>query len=151
MDIGASTTLGQIPLNTLRWDQTGVVAPTQSWMTINYPSSSTPTVMQLTFNTPVGNPPATQCGRVLFNEYHVYDGTFTGETFPAECPALGEALTAQEELLEFTLFDLSTFVSPDVAPTETVGVTTTPTVFVQNDSADTININVTNTSTTSPK
>ena len=36
-DIGASTTLGQIPLNTLRHDQDGVVAPTQSWLTIDNP------------------------------------------------------------------------------------------------------------------
>ena len=71
--VAASTTLGEIPLRkTLRKDLDGVVAPTQSWLTVN-DAILGPTVMQFTFNTPVGAPPAQQCGRVMFNEYHVED------------------------------------------------------------------------------
>jgi sugar lactone lactonase YvrE len=146
VDVGASTTLGQIGINTLRHDQNGVIAPTQSWLTIDDPS----VVMQLTFNTPVTATAANQCGRVLYNEYHVEeplnDNDF-GETFPAECVAIAGPMTPQEHLLEFSLFDLSTFVSPDV-PTLTVGITNNPATFLLGDAADTLTINVTNTSNT---
>ncbi len=35
--VGASTTLGQIPLQVLRHDNNGPIAPSQSWMTIDDP------------------------------------------------------------------------------------------------------------------
>jgi len=116
-NVGASTTLGQISVSTLRLDQTGVIAPTQSWLTLNNSFDGvTQPVMQLTFNTPVNAPPAQQCGRVLFNEYHVETATInsSNDVFPAECPA--GAMTPQEKLLEYSLFDLSTFVQPVLLP-----------------------------------
>ena len=143
--VGASTTLGQIPVNTLRHDQDGVNAPTQSWLSIDNPSES----VQFTFNTPVGAVAQNQCGRVLFNEYHVENLTdASGDIFPSECSA--GAITPQERLLEYSIFDLSTSVSPDTPPTLSVGVTSTPTTFTQGDTGDTISVNVTNTSTTDP-
>jgi hypothetical protein len=104
--VGASTTPGQIILNTNKHDLNGVVAPTQAWITLNDAAAGNP-VMQLTFNTPVGA--TNQCGRVLFNEYHV-ETRPTGTTpynkiFPTECT--GGPLTAQEKLLEYSLFDLT--------------------------------------------
>ena len=101
--IGATTTLGQIALSSLKKDQDGVNATVaQSWLTINTP----PSVVQFTFDTPVGAQPAQQCGRVQFNEYHVETTiSGTGLTFPNECN--GGAMTAQEKLLEFSLFDLA--------------------------------------------
>ncbi len=148
-DVGASTTLGQIPLNTLRKDQNGVLGSTLSVLTIDYPSASNPTVMQLTFNTPLTAAPANQCGQVLFNEYHVFEeSNDSHEVFPAACTA--GALTAQEQLLAYSVFSLSTVVSAQPAPTVTVVITNSPATFVVGDSADTITINVTNTSTTSP-
>ena len=147
-DVGASTTLGQISLDTLRKDQNGVLGATQSVLTIDYPSVADPTVMQLTFNTPLSAQPANQCGQVLFNEYHVENTSDEGETFPAACPK--GALTPQEQLLGFSLVGLSTVVSAQPAPMVTVAFTNSPASFVQGDSADTITINVTNTSTTSP-
>ena len=144
--LGASTILGQIPLQVLKVDQDAVVAPTTSWLTINNPSSET---MQFTFNTPVGTAAQNQCGRVLFNEYHVENvASAAGVTFPAECA--GGALTPQEHLLEFSIFDLSTFISPDTSPTLSVTLTNTPTIFTQGDAADTINIDALNTSLTNP-
>ena len=113
--VGASTTLGQIPLSALKLDQTGVVAPTKSWLTIGNP----PAVMQFTFNTPVGTPAAQQCGRVLFNEYHVENSSTTGSVFPASCVA--GAMTAQEKLLEFDLFDLTNVLAPDQQTVTYVG------------------------------
>jgi hypothetical protein len=113
-------TLGQIPLYALRKDLDGIVpALAQQWMTVNDPSA----VMHYTFNTPVGAPSAQQCGRVLFDDYHVedYDPEDTdpynpsvatnGKTFPAEC--LDTDMTLQEKLLEFMIFDLSSCVTSD--------------------------------------
>ncbi|MBS1813382.1 MAG: choice-of-anchor D domain-containing protein [Acidobacteria bacterium] len=98
--IGASTTYGQIPLNAVFSNQTGVNSPTQSWLTLGT------NVMQLTFNTPVRNAAGQQCGRVLYNDYHVDGVSGAGtKTFPAECSP-GD-MTPQEKLLEYSLFNLS--------------------------------------------
>ena len=101
--VNATVVQGQIFLTQIKKDLDGVVgSAAQSWLTINSP----PAVAQFTFDTPVGAAPAQQCGRVLFNEYHA-EGAIsgTGLTFPAECTTL--AMTAQEKLLEFSLFDLA--------------------------------------------
>jgi len=145
---GASTTLTQIDISTLRLDQTGVIAPTQSWLTLNTNNTNGEVahpVMQMTFNTPVNAAANAQCGRVLYNEYHVENATSTGNaTFPAECSS--GAMTAQEKLLEYALFDLSTAITPVVAPTVSQTYTNTPTTFTQGDPGDTIQVDVTNTS-----
>ncbi len=100
--VGASTTLGQIELQTIKHDFNGVVAPTQSFLTLN----SSGTTMQFVFNTPV-TATANQCGRVLYNEYHVENGTSAnGKVFPAECNT-ATTMTPQEKLLEFSLFELT--------------------------------------------
>ena len=146
-NVGGSTTFGQLPVQVIRKDQDGVNAPTQSFLSIKNPAES----IQFTFNTPVAAPPAAQCGRVLFNEYHVENATDnTGLKFPNECPALGTPLTPQEKLLEFSIFDLSTFVSPDIPPAASVTFTNQAAPVVQGDSADTVVVTVTNTSTTDP-
>ena len=44
--------------------------------------------MQFVFDTPIApaGPTVNQCGRVLFNEYHVENGTSSPRTiFPSEC------------------------------------------------------------------
>ncbi len=112
---GASTTFAQLPLNTLRYDFSGVTAPTLLWVQTsglgnaqgvngnNPPAAPWPT--HLTFDTPVGTQAASQCGRVLFDDFHVENVTAdTGTTFPSECP--GGVMTAQEKMLEFMIFDL---------------------------------------------
>ena len=77
-------------LDTLRIDQTGVIAPTQSWLTLNQSMGGVANpVMQFVFDTPIpstSNPTPNQCGRVLYNEYHVENGSSsTGKIFPNEC------------------------------------------------------------------
>jgi hypothetical protein len=108
--VNASTVLGQIPIQTLRDDVTGVIAPTTSWVSIQNPAIP----MHLTFNTPVGAAAANQCGRVLYDDFHVEDASadpfFT--PFPTECA--GGPMTAQEKLLEFMLFDLGSCITPDI-------------------------------------
>ncbi|MFT3772652.1 MAG: hypothetical protein QM820_45250 [Minicystis sp.] len=113
-NVGASTTPGQIPIQVLKHDFDGVVPPSQRWMYINNPNL----VMHYTFNTPVGAPAAQQCGRVLFDDFHVENHGFInqdsayGLTFPAECDS--SAMNAQEKLLEFMIFDLGSCVTPDI-------------------------------------
>src|SRR6185437_10256692 len=105
-EVGASTTPGQIAINTLRHDFNGVKPPTQNWLTLD--TSGNP-VMQFVFDTPIAPPGQTvnQCGRVLFNEYHVEAGTSSpAQTFPTECTS-GSGMNAQEKLLEFMLFELT--------------------------------------------
>lgn len=143
----------EVSISTLRHDFDGVIAPTQAWLTLNNGSSNA--VMQMTFNTPVGADSASQCGRVLFNEYHVMDPSTTtgvrysntGLTFPNECPASG-TMSAQEAMLEYALFDLSSFVQPVVVPSLSISFSPSPLIVKQGDSDDTLTITTTNTSAT---
>jgi hypothetical protein len=133
-NVGASTSPGQMALNTLRVDQNGVNAPTQSWLTLNNSAYGDP-VMQFVFDTPIlpAGQTGNQCGRVLFNEYHVEN--VGGGTFPSECN-LSVAMTPQEKLLEYMLFELtSEGGEPSLAPTsldfgsEAVGYPSAPQTF----------------------
>jgi N-acetylneuraminic acid mutarotase len=113
--IAASTTLGQIPIDTLRHDFNTAPPPTQNWMTVNQPTA---TKMHLTFNTPLGAPSANQCGRVVFSDFHVEDRSSNvtkDKIYPAECDA-SLTMTPQEKLLEFMMFDLASCVTPDTIP-----------------------------------
>lgn len=122
-NVGASISPGQMELNTLRIDQTGVIAPTQSWLTLNDSVYGNP-VMQFVFDTPIAPAGQTvnQCGRVLFNEYHVENplngsSVPSGTIFPGECNT-SAAMTPQEKLLEYMLFELTDEgEQPSIAPT----------------------------------
>ena len=99
--VGASTTYGQMAISQLKHDLNGVNSPTQSWLTLNQTGNP---VMQFVFNTPIGA--KNQCGRVLFNEYHVEGGSSNAaENFPSECTS--GVITPQEKLLEYMLFELT--------------------------------------------
>jgi hypothetical protein len=93
--------------------------------------------LHFTYNTPVNlvqdlnaDPPALQCGRVLFSDFHVKDADEYNVVFPKECGtactldtecATGgkcvsgyclDPMTAQEKLLEYMIFDLGSCVPP---------------------------------------
>jgi N-acetylneuraminic acid mutarotase len=110
--IGASTTLGQVSVGTLRHDYNGIVSPTQNWTRLTNVSTGTP--MHLTFNTPVGASTANQCGRVVYSDFHVENSSNTEFEYPGECS--NAAMTPQEKLLEFMMFDLASCVTPDTVP-----------------------------------
>lgn len=65
-----------------------------------------------------------QCGRVLFNEYHVETTSTNIKAFPSECTAT--AMSPQEKFLEFSLYNLSNFVAPVSA--DTIDIVATPTL-----------------------
>ena len=73
MNVGASTTLGQMSINEPRWDaKSAINPPSQRWMYGRSRSSSTnDMLLSMTFNTPVAAAPANQCGRVVFSDFHV--------------------------------------------------------------------------------
>lgn len=120
--VGASTTPGQIPVNVVRNDfnsvstlpATAAGTPAQQWLYSTGQPFTGP--LHYTFDTPVAyapnNPPTTQCGRVLYSDFHVSDATAGGATFPTECT--NGPMNAQEKTLEFMLFDLASCVGPPV-------------------------------------
>lgn len=86
-----------------------VIAPTQLWL--SFPGGIPPWPIHFTFNTPIGAADSQQCGRVVFSDWHAeYNAYSRGKTFPAECP--NAAITTQQSILEFMLFDLSACVQP---------------------------------------
>ena len=120
--VGASTTLGQIPVNVVRHDMNSISStpatmsntPAQQWLYSSGAPFSGP--LHYTFDTPVAYPtnplPTKQCGRVLFSDFHVSDASSGGKTFPSECTT--GTMTPQEKTLEFMLFDLASCVGPPV-------------------------------------
>jgi len=93
--------------------------------------------LHFTYNTPVNlvedltsNPPALQCGRVLFSDFHVENADEYNKVFPEQCGKVCTAdtqcgtggkcvsgycltpMTAQEKLLEYMIFDLGSCVPP---------------------------------------
>ena len=160
-DATVSGTSNQIRLSTLRTDVGSVIAPTQSWVTLNsgaYPGQTGNPVMQMTFNTPVGAPASSQCGRVHCTTTTTsttsssagsnYNSALpNGQTF-SQCSQQPHVMTPQEEMLEYALFDLSSFVTPVVVPTLSMTFNPSPMIVKQGDTADQVTINVTNTSAT---
>jgi hypothetical protein len=108
--VGVSTTgSGTVTLNPVFHNTNGVVAPTEQWLHWTSGGSNVP--VQFTFNTPLGAAPANQCGRVTYSDWHAQNGIYSsGTTFPGVCPS--DALTPQEAVLEFLLFNLSACVQP---------------------------------------
>jgi len=119
VNVGASQTLGTMDLVESRHDLNSASdPPSTTWMTTSaMPAPNTNATMHITFNTPVGVPEQSQCGRVVFSDFHVSaDAKIDDRRFPASCKE-GD-LTPQEKALEFMLFDLSSCVQSDkTAPT----------------------------------
>lgn len=105
----------QITINEARHDVDGpIVAPAQQWLYTSAPATAS--VQHYTFNTDMTKPAEQQCGRVLFSDFHVTTGSNTGDVvFPNECN--NNALTTQEKVLAFMLFDLASCVATGEPPT----------------------------------
>jgi len=155
-DIGSTSTgtTNQVNLNTIKTDVISVNPPAQSWVTLNgtYTGFTTSPVMQMTFNVPFGAPASSQCGRVMYNDYHVVNVSDSGVIYPKECPSYSATapnnfstsyvMTPQEQMLEYALFDLSGFVQPTVVPTVSVTFNPSPLTVKSGDTTDQLTVNV---------
>jgi hypothetical protein len=113
VNVNASTTLGQLPLQGAQHtiDRVGTG---QRWIYSSGPQS----VQYLSANTPMGS--QLVCGRVVLSDIHVSTGaggandddSDPAKPFPTGCVTTD--LSPQEKTLEFMLFDLSACVVPDV-------------------------------------
>ncbi len=121
--VGVSSTPGSISLADTRDD---IIAPKPAGCSgasclstrwIYHPGDNHP--RYLSFNTPVGQPVTSQCGRAVYSDVHL-SGASNDQTFPAECndPNIdnppGHAVN--EKALEFLFFDLSSCVQNDTMP-----------------------------------
>jgi hypothetical protein len=112
--IGAATS-GLFTAYQVRHDLNSVTAPSERFISVDPASTAAKNwagiPLEYTFNTPVGG--ANQCGRVVFSDFHVNtNGMCNGTcTFPAECGAAAP-MTAQEKVLEYMLFNLTSCVPP---------------------------------------
>jgi hypothetical protein len=112
---------------------TGVTSPAQRWISVdpNLPNGSpfpsndgngnnisnyVGAPQHYTFNTPWGAQPQNQCGRVLYSDFHVSNASVNNARFPTECGPATDALTPQEKVIEFFLFDLGSCIQPDKPP-----------------------------------
>jgi hypothetical protein len=85
------------------------ITTAQEWVT-TYQTSPNPMASQyVTFDAPWGLPATQQCGRVLWSAFHVTTGNTGSATFPAECTG---TFTAQEKVLAYMLFDMTSTVNP---------------------------------------
>lgn len=115
-NLGQTTTPGQVTISTVFASLASLTTNAQRWITLN--SNSLP--VQASFDTPVGAGVGNTYGRVLYNEYHVSPAASSGTIFPNECS--GSTMSQQEKVLEFSLFDLSSFaaitkIDPDMTLT----------------------------------
>ena len=119
-----STSLGNITLADLRDD---IIAPKPAGCTAGQSCLSTRWIYNggdnhpryLSFNTPVGDPVASQCGRAVYSDVHL-SGASNDAVFPAECndPNIDTppGHSINEKALEFLFFDLSSCVQNDSQP-----------------------------------
>ena len=93
-------------------------------ITLTFSIAPTTPVGQVTINASLSGGDLSgnqQCGRVLFNEYHVENPASTKAPlyFPKECQT-PPAENGSEKFLEFSLYNLSNFVSPSTADAITI-------------------------------
>ena len=79
--------------------------PSTVWLSAELSGQRRP--VTVTFDYPAG--PAA-CGRVLYSTYHTREHSTSGTTFPGYCP--GGAMLAQENVLEFLVFELGACIAP---------------------------------------
>jgi hypothetical protein len=94
-----------------RSQATGLGASTEEFV---YRTDGNGRTQQFSFNTPYGSGTTGACGRVAYSGFHVTTGSTGSSIFPAHCSSA--ALTAQEKILLYMLFDLGGCVGQDPTP-----------------------------------
>jgi hypothetical protein len=105
---GAAPADPQVQISDPRHDANAVANGSLDWIDGTDPMKNDALVEHFTFNTPVSQP--TQCGHAIFSDFHVANADSNGKNFPDEC--VPSALTAQERILEYMIFDLASCVTP---------------------------------------
>jgi hypothetical protein len=105
---GAPPASPAVNISNPRHDADGVLNGSLDWIDGTDPNLHTHLVEHFTFNTPVHQ--TTQCGHAIFSDFHVTNANSNGKTFPSECDK--NAMTAQERVLEYMIFDLASCVTP---------------------------------------
>jgi hypothetical protein len=108
VNVGGSTTPGQLIINGAKRTVDSINMPSQRWIYSTTPMST----QYFSFTTPA-SPNAAACGKVVFSDVHVSAGTNSAtddssqpsKPFPTGCVTTES--TAQEKALEFMIFDLS--------------------------------------------
>ncbi|MBL9026111.1 MAG: carboxypeptidase regulatory-like domain-containing protein [Myxococcales bacterium] len=111
VNVGASTTKGDIAMTELRRNVTSVnEAASTQW--IYEPGA--PTTKYFSFNNPIGKPAEEQCGRTVYTDIHVSGSNSAGGTFPGNCKS--QPLSPQEKALLFLMMDLASCIQDDKKP-----------------------------------
>jgi hypothetical protein len=114
VNVKASTTRGVVDISQPRTTVTATTAASQRWLYGHFGAPASDSVQYLTFNTPVAAADADKCGRAVYSDLHVSsqaNGDKVGQPFPSGC--IATELSAQEKVLEFMLFDLSSCIQND--------------------------------------
>jgi hypothetical protein len=101
---------GDLPVYTPRFNASvgAANAASQAWISVDPAMTpGVPPTMYFSFDTPVNPQGGPHCGRAVFSDLHVggYPTTIDNEPTPGGCAKV--ALSPQEDVLEFMLFDLS--------------------------------------------
>jgi len=115
VDVGASTTPGLLPLTDARLTLVSIdPALAARWVFLDPSMIGGANAVQVaTFTTPIDQPAANRCGKVMFSDMHVGAGSVSqpgAPGFPSGCSQ--GALSPQERALAYLLFDLSACVAP---------------------------------------
>jgi len=105
VEVGASSTRGEVPLTGVTSSQRGLVSGASAKVWIGAGTGA----KHVSFNTPYGLPPAQQCGKLAFSDVHVAGAG--GVDFPSGCSAPNPSYVAMEQLF----FELSSCVQDDSA------------------------------------
>jgi len=108
--LNISTNPPEMTITDPRHDFDSVTSPALRWM---YTVNQNPNFpLHYTFDTPWNQ--TSQCGRVVFSDFHVTSSNTSNVTFPNECSA--SPMTGQEKALEYMIWDLASCVPPPPKP-----------------------------------
>jgi hypothetical protein len=109
LEVGASTTRGQISIVDSKRSVSGMLDPTAvSWIDSNPTDKATNAALYYGFPTPVGGP---ACGRMVFTDVHL-NAAGGGDSGKEVFPSCSTELSPQQKALAFLMFDLANCVQP---------------------------------------
>jgi hypothetical protein len=103
----------RVAISSARFDAFGPVDANAELFISEYNPDNPVPIFHYAFNTPYAQ--ASQCGRVIFSDFHVSGDSSSATTnFPSECTST--TFTAQEKILAYMLFNLTSCIVPVIPP-----------------------------------